>query len=42
VAEKTGEALWVLAGLSMDPLTLDMMIIVVVVAETFFAEVGVL
>jgi hypothetical protein len=41
-AEKTGEALWVLAGLSMDPLSLDMMIIVVVMTEVFFAEVGVL
>jgi hypothetical protein len=34
--------LWVLAGLSMDPLSLDMMIVVVVVAEAFFAKVGVL
>jgi hypothetical protein len=41
-AEKTGEALRVPAGLSMDPLSLDMMIVIVVVAEAFFAEVGVL
>jgi hypothetical protein len=41
-AEKTGEALRVPAGLSMDPLSLDMMIMVVVVAKAFFAEVGVL
>ena len=42
MGEKTGDALRVLAGVSMDPLTLDMMIVVVVVAETFFAKVGVL
>jgi hypothetical protein len=41
VAEKTGEALWVPAGLSMDPLSLDIMIVIVVVAEAFFAKVGV-
>ena len=29
------------AGLSMDPLSLDMMIVVVVMAEPFFAKVGV-
>jgi hypothetical protein len=29
------------AGLSMDPFSLDMVIVVVVVAEAFFAEVGV-
>jgi hypothetical protein len=40
-AEETGDALRVLAGVSMDPLTLDMMIIIVVVAKVFFAEVGV-
>jgi hypothetical protein len=42
VAEETGDALQVLAGVSMDPLTLDMMIVVVVVTKLFFAEVGVL
>jgi hypothetical protein len=41
-AEKTGDALRVLAGLSMEPLLLDMIIVIVVVAETFFTEVGVL
>ena len=41
-AEKTGEALQVPAVLSMDPLLLDMMIVVVVVAEAFFTEVGML
>jgi hypothetical protein len=41
-AEKTGEALRVPAGLLMDPFSLDMVIVVVVVAEAFFTEVGVL
>jgi hypothetical protein len=42
VAEETGDTLWVLAGVSMEPLSLDMMIVIVVVAEAFFTKIGVL
>ena len=41
-AEKTENALQVLAGVLMKPLLLDMMIVIVVMAEAFFAKVGML
>jgi hypothetical protein len=41
-AEETGDTLQVLAGVLMELLSLDMMMIIVVVAEAFFAKVGVL